>query len=130
MTDLPVLVASVVGAAISSGGLVAIVNAVARRRKVKVDAADRLSDSTLKWVDEFQTEAREARKEAAEARKEATEARREATEAHNQMRAIRTEAELLAGQLQALRKAILDPNATIERLRAIIGPDIGNGTVS
>lgn len=122
MSDLPTMIATVVGAGLGGGGLVAIVNAVARRRPVKVDAADRLSDGALKWVDEFQADAREARSEAAHAR-------REATEAHAQMRAVRAEAEWLAGQLQALRRAIMAPDATLDRLRALVGPDANhNGT--
>lgn len=114
--NTPTTLASIVGAALGSGGLVAIINAVAGRRKVKVDAADRLSDGALKWVDEFQSDAKEARSEAAAAR-------REATEAHAQMRAVRAEAEWLAGQLQQIRRAIVDPGATLERLRAMVGPD-------
>lgn len=122
MSTLPTTVASIVGASLASGGLVAIVNAIAGHRRARVDAADRLSDGALKWVDEFQADAREARSEAAAAR-------HEATEAHAQMRAVRAEAEWLAGQLQALRRAIVDPGATLERLRAMVGPDYpGNGT--
>lgn len=114
-------VASLIATALASGGLGVIVNALANRRKVRVDAADRLSDGALKWVDEFQADAREARHEASEAR-------REATEAHVQMRAVRAEAEWLAKQLQQLRRAIVDPSATLERLRAMVGPDYpGNG---
>lgn len=116
-----VTVATALGGVLGGGGSVAIVNALASRRGRKVDAADRLSDGALKWVDEFQADAREARSEAAAAR-------HEATEAHAQMRAIRAEAEWLAGQLQQLRRAILDPGATLERLRAMVGPDYpGNG---
>lgn len=119
MTDLVTTGAGFVAAALGGGGLVAIVNAFAKRRQVKVDAADRLSDGALKWVDEFQADAREARHEAAEAR-------REATEAHAQMRAVRAEAQWLAGQLKALRRAIIDPNATIERLRMLVIEDGGS----
>jgi hypothetical protein len=116
------MIATVVGAGLGGGGLVAIVNAVARRRTTKVDAADRLSDGALKWVNEFQENANEARFEAAAAR-------REATEAHAQMRAVRAEAEWLAGQLQALRRAIMAPDATLDRLRVLVGPDANhNGT--
>jgi chromosome segregation ATPase len=128
MGDLTTTVATVLGALITGGGLVAVVNALARRRTVKVDAAARLSDETLKWVNEFQEKAKEAEINAKEARTEAAGARREATEAHAQMRAIRAEAEWLAGQLQQLRRAILDPGASLERLRAMVGPDYpGNG---
>jgi uncharacterized coiled-coil DUF342 family protein len=121
-TDLPTTVATAIGSLLAGGGLVAIINAFAKRRTVRADAAARLSDETLKWVNEFQDNAKEARAEAALARQEAT-------EAHAQMRAVRSEAEWLAGQLQQLRRAILDPQATIERLRAMVGPDYPNGTM-
>jgi len=121
MADPSTIAATILGSFMAGGGLVAIVNAFAKRRTVKVDAAARLSDETLKWVNEFQDNAKEARTESLAARAEAT-------EAHAQMRAIRAEAEWLAAQLQQLRRAILDPNATLERLRAMVGPDYpGNG---
>lgn len=128
MSDLSTQVATVLGSLMAGGGLVAIVNALAKRRTVKVDAAARLSDETLKWVNEFQEKAKEAEVNAKEARTEAAAARREATEAHAQMREVRAEAEWLAGQLRQLRRAILDPGASLERLRAMVGPDYpGNG---
>lgn len=119
-SSLVTWVATAVGGLVGGGGLVAMVNAFAKRRTVKVDAADKLSDGALRWVDEFQTEAREARNEAASAR-------REAAEAHAQMREIRAEAELLARELRHLRMAILDPNATVGRLRLLVEPP-GNGS--
>lgn len=116
MSALITTASTVLAGVLGGGGMVAIVNAFAKRRQVKVDAADRLSDGALKWVDEFQADAREARSEAAAAR-------REATEAHAQMRAVRAEAQWLAGQLQALRRAIVDPNATLDRLRMLVAED-------
>lgn len=120
MSDLTTTVATVVGAALGGGGLVAVVNAFARRRTVRTDAADRLSDSALRWVEQFQEEAAEARREAAECRRESAEARRE-------MAAVRLEAKELAADLHRLRAAILDPRITIERLRALVEPGGYNG---
>jgi hypothetical protein len=121
MSSFSSTAATVLGSLMAGGGLVAIVNAFAKRRTVRVDAATRLSDETLKWVNEFQENSKEARAESLAARQEAT-------QAHAQMAAIRAEAEWLAGQLQQLRRAILDPAATLERLRAMVGPDYpGNG---
>jgi hypothetical protein len=121
MTGIVTTVSTILAGVLGGGGLVAVVNAVAKRSAVKVDAAARLSDETLKWVNEFQDSAKEARSEAFAARQEAT-------EAHAEMRLVRTEVAWLAGQLQQLRRAILDPGATLERLRAMVGPDYpGNG---
>lgn len=128
MTGVVTTVVGVLSGIFGGSGLVAVVQAIAKRNTVKVDAAARLSDATLIWVNEFQEKAKEAELNAKEARTEAAAARQEATEAHVQMRAVRTEVVWLAGQLQQLRRAILDPGATMDRLRAMVGPDYpGNG---
>lgn len=95
------------------GGLVAIINAVTGRRQRRVDVVDRLSDSTLKWVEQFQEEASAARNEAHEARQE--------------LRNVRTEAEALARDLRDLRMAIMSPNASISTLREMVGGPGRNG---
>lgn len=105
---------------LGGGGLVSIVNAVIGRRGRRAEVADRLSDSTLKWVEQFQ-------EEAAAARHEATEARREVAEIRTELRAVRSEAEALAYELRRLRLAIMAPDATVERLRAMVGPNGVNG---
>ena len=102
------------------GGLAVLVNAVTGRRSRKAEVADRLSDSTLKWVQEFQEETQSARLEAAEARREVGEVRRELGE-------VRREAEALARDLRNLRGAIMSPSATLERLRAMVGGETFNG---
>jgi hypothetical protein len=104
------------------GGLAVLVNAFTGRRQRKAEVADRLSDSSLKWVQEFQEETQRARLEAAEARREVAEARRELGE-------VRHEAEALARDLRNIRGAIMAPNATLERLRAMVGGDTTNGRV-
>lgn len=105
---------------LGGGGGAAILQAVTGRRSRKAEVADRLSDSTLKWVEEFQEEARNARAEAAEARREAQEARRELAD-------VRREAEALIRDLRELRAAVLSPGATVERLRAMVGGEGMNG---
>jgi DNA repair ATPase RecN len=120
------VVAAIVGALGGLSGLAAVITALTKRRTVNADAEVRLSDEARQWVEQFQEDAKEAKQEARDARAEATAARREAAETHSQMRAIRVEAEWLARQLQELHRAILDPNATVERLRAMVGPQPGN----
>jgi chromosome segregation ATPase len=96
------------------GGLAVLVNAFTGHRTRKAEVADRLSDSSLKWVEQFQEEAQRARLEAAEARREVAEVRRELAECLHQ-------AEALAQDLRNLRGAIMSPTATLERLRAMVG---------
>ena len=96
------------------GGLAVLVNAITGRKSRKAEVADRLSDSSLKWVQEFQEETGRARLEAAEARREVAEVRRELGD-------VRREAEALARDLRNLRGAIMSPTATLERLRAMVG---------
>lgn len=109
---------------LGGGGLAVFVNAVTGRRSRKAEVADRLSDSSLKWVEQFQEEASRARLEASEARREMAEVRRELGEVHR-------EAEQLARDLRNLRGAILTPNVTLERLRQLVGGGgFANGTVT
>lgn len=102
------------------GGLAVLVNAATGKRTRKAEVADRLSDSSLKWVQEFQEETQRARLEASEARREVAEVRRELDN-------VRHEAEALARDLRNLRGAIVSPNATLERLRAMVGGETFNG---
>lgn len=102
------------------GGLAVLVNAVTGRRQRRVEVADRLSDSSLKWVQEFQEETGRARLEASEARREMAEVRRELAE-------CRHEAEILARDLRNLRGAIMSPTVTLDRLRAMVDGGTTNG---
>lgn len=102
------------------GGLAVLVNAVTGRRGRKAEVADRLSDSSLKWVQEFQEETSRARLESAEAR-------REVAEVHRALAECRHEAEALARDLRDLRGAIMSPAATIDRLRAMVDGGTANG---
>lgn len=117
LTVLP----TVIAAALGGGGLVAIVNALARRKVTKIEAADRLNDSTLEWADKLQAHATNALKEAADAHREASAAREE-------MAAVRQEARALAWELRRLRQAILDPRITLDQLRLLVNDVPPNGT--
>jgi urease accessory protein UreF len=132
LSIIPTLVAALIG----GGGVVAIVNAVARRRLTHVEAATQLNDQAIEWAKHLEASAAEARnsavqawaqasasaRDAADARREATDARREATEA-------RMEAAEIGRELRTLRSVITDPAAlqepaaTIARLRAMVGMD-------
>lgn len=113
---------------LGGGGGAALIRAVTDRKGRKAEVADRLSDSSLKWVQEFQEETQRARAEAAEARTEAAAARREVAELRREVVIARGEAEGLARDLRNVRGAIMSPAATLERLRAMVGGnDMFNG---
>jgi predicted nucleic acid-binding Zn-ribbon protein len=120
MTGWLLAVVTVISAVLGGGAVVALINAIANRRKNRVEVTDRLSDSALKWVQEFQEETQRARLEASEARREVAEVRRELAD-------VRHQAEALAQDMRNLRGAILSPNATLDRLRAMVGGDSLNG---
>lgn len=103
------------------GGLAVLVNAITGRRPRKAEVADRLSESTLKWVEQFQEETSSARREAADARREVADMRREVQQ-------LRDEASQLGRELRSIRMLILNPAATLEQLRAAVsGPGQANG---
>lgn len=103
------------------GGLAVLVNAWTGRRPRRAEVADRLSESTLKWVEQFQEETAAARREAADARREVADMRREIAE-------LRDDAEKLGRELRSIRALILSPSATLEMLRAAVnGPGQLNG---
>lgn len=124
----PLEIAYIIGGILSGGGLVAIVNAVSRKRLIKVEVADRLNEATLEWAESMKRDNAEVRRENAETRKELGEARREAAEIRRDLTMARHEAEALADDLRRLRSAILDPEATLERLRAMLAGRRDNGT--
>lgn len=114
------VVVSLVAALLGTGGGAAIVTALARRKVTNVEAAERLNESTLEFATALKADAADARRETADARREMSEMRREMTN-------VRHEAELLAEDLRRLRLAILDPFATLDSLRAMVGHGPGNG---
>lgn len=123
MNGWQTVLVAIISAGLTGGGAAAMVNALARRRVTKVEAADLLNESTLEWAGQLKADSADARKEAAEARVEAREARKE-------MASVRHEAELLAQELRRLRLAILDPFMTLDRLRSLIGDTGTNGTAT
>lgn len=118
MSWTAVVIAAVTG--LSGGGLVAIVQGFFQRRTTKVDAVDRLADTAVEWAAAVKADAADARKEAADARDEARGARRELTEVHRQMRELADEVEMVTLRLRQWRTAILDPDATLARLRSMV----------
>lgn len=118
------------------GGLAVLVNAVTGRRPRKAEVADRLSESTLKWVEQFQEEAAAARTEAAEGRaaarreidsmrQEVAAARLETAAARREVAQVRDEAERA---LRSIRLLVMSPTATLEQIRAhVTGPGWLNG---
>lgn len=107
------IIASTLAAILGGGGSAALIAAVAKRRTTKVEAVDRLNETTLEWAEALKSDAREARADAREARLDAAEARRDAAEARRQV------AELVAERRQ-LHNEIFDPTATIERVRQAV----------
>ena len=101
-------------ALLGTGGGAAIVTSLARRKVTNVEAAERLNESTLEFATALKADAADARRETADARREMSEMRRE-------MATVRQEAEALARDLRQLRLAILDPFATLEQLRVMVG---------
>lgn len=136
MADVVTTVATVIGGGLAGGGLVAIVNAFATRRVVRVDAADRLSDAAVEWAAELKKDAADARMEAAEARRESAEARRETTEARReavdiraQLHAVKTELEQVFATMRRWQAAVWSPHASLEGLRVLVPqPPAANGT--
>jgi transposase-like protein len=106
-----------IGSALLGGGALAVfINAVAGKRPRRAEVTERLSESTLKWVEQFQ-------EETAAARREATDARREVAEMRRELAALRDDAEKLGRELRSIRSLILSPAATLEHLRAAVaGP--------
>lgn len=104
------------------GGLGAgqIIQAFFKRKVTRVEAADRLNESTLEWAEQLKTDALEARKEAAEARTEATEARRELAEVRRQVHAVSLEAQQVAGYLAQIIRWIQTPDMSMDRLRELV----------
>ena len=117
-------VVTLVGGALGGGGFVAVIVAIARRPVTKVEAAERLNDSTLEWADSLKADNAELRREIADGRRENAELRREVAETRHEIATMRSEVEELMAQLRQLHSAIAEPAMTIERLRQMIsGPN-------
>lgn len=109
------LVVTLVGLALGSGGTAALITALVTRRKTSAEATEILTGSVIKAMREFE-------QDAASARQELRAVRQELGAVQQELGAVRTEATHLATQLHQLRTAILAPDATVERLRALAQP--------
>lgn len=129
--DVGTIVVSITGALLSSAGVAATVQALARRRVTNAEAAGALTDSAIELLQATKTEARAdiaaMRVDLTEARRETSEAKRDAAEARRQVKAVRNEAEILVGYLRRIVGLIHDPTMTLERLRLVVGPEPPNG---
>lgn len=116
MSGWATVLVSIAGSILAAGGVgVAIANGLFRRPVTKVEAATLLSDAALELVEAVKADSAGARHDAREARLEAHQARVEMAE-------VKRQAEALAQDLRRLRLAILDPYATLDRLRAMVEP--------
>lgn len=104
-------------ALLGSAGLIKLIEAVSRRRSIKVEAADRVNEMTLEWAAAVRADAQAARNEVREARSDAEAARSDAREARTDMANLRTEIRAATATLRYWRQAILSPEATLAGLR-------------
>lgn len=112
------LVISTLVALLGSTGLLRMIDAIGRRRVVRVEIADKVNEMTLEWAAAVKADAFAARSEAQTARAEASEARR-------QMATLSAEIEAATARLRMWRTAALSPVATLEGLRLMITSELG-----
>lgn len=128
---------TLVGVLGGAGGLAAAAGVILQRRKYRADAADVLTDTALVLIEplksrvaELEQETTTARRKAAEAGEQADKAGRQFAQAREQAEAANVEiaemrdslAEVLR-MLERWRAAVLDPAATLERLRMMVTAD-------
>jgi predicted amino acid-binding ACT domain protein len=104
--DAVTVLVSLSGALVSSGGVGVVVNALAKKRTNKADAAETLTDTALTIVAALKADAASARLDSTAVRKE--------------MSAVRDQVEALGGKLRRLIATIHEPAMTIEQLRIIV----------
>jgi hypothetical protein len=117
--DAGTVITSVGGAVGGLAGLAALVGALTRRRVVKADAAETVTDTALELMTALKSDAKAAREDSAAARLDAQ-------ETHRQMSVVRQECEALAGKMRRLVAAIHEPLMTIEQLRAMVPLGLGS----
>ena len=123
---MPVDIGNAVELAIAGlfgGGLTEGIRALASRRKSRAETTVTLNDSTLRWAQDLQKDADEAR---AGEREAWTELRRTRVEMQGELDSIRSElhkhrqfAELLTYRYRVLVSAIMSPNVSRESLMAM-----------
>lgn len=108
-------IAAVLGGGGIAGFLGSLLNGILQRPKVKADAVSVLTEAALRQVNELQE--RTAQAEAA------------ADMATAKIRTLSDELDRLSNRLRKLTAAIFEPDATIPKLRAMVGSEPGsNGT--
>jgi hypothetical protein len=108
------IVLSTVGLIGGAGGITAIATVLLQRRKFKADAAEVLTDTALTLVQPLG--ARVAELEA-----ESLKARRQAEVASHEISELRASVQAVTAMMRRWRAAILAPDATIEKLRIMVG---------
>jgi len=116
---------------VSGVGVSRVLDSIWNRHKIRVDAVDRLSDTTQDLVEAIRKDAREqmelARLDVTAARRDALEARNEASAARAEATAARREAMEAVATVRRLTLAILSPYATLEGLRDMVNGPNGYG---
>lgn len=107
------ILGTIIGAGGISGIASSLLTGLVQRPKLRADVVSQLTDAALRQVNELQ-------ERTAEAEREATAARIEVAETRRQVRLLSAEVEACMARLRAWRLAILDPGATVERLRVMV----------
>lgn len=118
-----IVLTGVLGVLGAGGGIGAIVIKLLDRRKTKVDADEVFTRVAVALVEPLRARLESTEARAAEADKLVDELRRRTQQALAEADAAATEAHKLRRLVQRWHRAIMDPSATIEWLRQLVGPD-------
>jgi len=142
VSDWGDVIITVVPSVLAGGGIVALINAMANRPKIKADATEGLTDTAVAQVkaaldqmkavrEDAEHQIKLARNDAERAVREAAEARLAATQAWAEAAEARREAMFAVAALRQRDLAILSPYATLESLREMVksGPNGFSGMV-
>lgn len=110
----------VVSAAIAAGALTVAVSWWRGRRSAPVDNAVKLTDASIKMMENMAHQVAEAQQDAQEARRDLAEARREMADARRLASGMRRDMQSLADRLHRLAELVHDPYMTLDRLREMI----------
>lgn len=120
--DIGTIVVSVVGASVSSGGIVGIITARTARRKAPADIAVMLTESAMRQVNELQERLADAERLTDSAAGRARAAEREVENALIEVHQLRRVVADLTDRVGQLVRWIHDPYMTIENLRLRVPP--------
>jgi chromosome segregation ATPase len=118
------VIGAVAATAVSSAGLVRLIDAVARKRVTRIEVAERVNEMALEWAGAVQEDAAAALKDAQAARADAAAARGEVDQLNRALRSARREVDRMARRLEQLHAAITSEHATLDSIRLAAG--IGN----